>query len=128
MPSYDAIIDAGFDAFRNDATGALRASLCSAAPANYAGISGVQLGISAALTPSTQYNAPADGDVSGRKIETASDVSIPVTTGGTATHIAFHDNTDTLWAVADLASGEVVSNSETWKIPVGFRIEIQDPA
>lgn len=109
--NYDGISDAGLNACRNGAT---RATLCSAQPANYAGIAAVALG--AATISSADFTAPADGSPSGRAMTFSGKAGVVPTADGTVNHIAFHNNADIMYAVTTVTS-QAVTTSQTWDIP-----------
>lgn len=99
--------------------------ICSAQPANYAGIAAVSLG-SISMTPVTDYTKAA-GDVSGRKVTVAAKSGVPVTTTGTVTHLVLALTTDsTLRFVTTCTSGSVTSGG-TVDIPA-WQWELQAPA
>jgi len=87
----DAILDLMLD----QAEGT-HVSVCSAEPANYAGIAGVTLAGPVALGGA--YTAAA-GDVSGRKNVVPATSAISIGTSGDATHVVIHNNTDTMYLV-----------------------------
>ena len=113
------IPDAILDAMLTQAEGT-HITICSAQPTNFAGIAAVALA-SAAMTGSY---TKANGDVSGRKNTVPAQTGIPITTSGTATHVAIHNNTTTLFLVTTCtpqvltAGGTVDTNA--------FSHEIQD--
>jgi len=67
--------------------------VCSAEPANYAGIAAVSLA-DVAMTPDTDFTK-ANGDTSGRKVTMAAKSSVPVDATGTATHVVLARVADT---------------------------------
>lgn len=71
-------------------------SVCSAEPANYAGIAAVTLAGPAALGGAY---TPANGDVSGRKNTVPATSGISIGTTGDADHVVIHNNTDTMYLV-----------------------------
>lgn len=99
--------------------------VCSAEPANHAGIAAVSLA-DIALTAGDgngDYTI-ANGDVSGRKLTVAQQASVPIDANGTATHIAISDGT-TLLAVTTCTS-QVLTSGGTVTIPA-FKAEVTDP-
>ena len=76
----DLILDAALDEISSNV---VELYVTSAQPANYAAIAGVAL--TGAAVPSFQANA--DGDVSGRKLEVDQELAISITASGDATHI-----------------------------------------
>jgi len=96
--------------------------LCSAQPANYAGIAAVSLA-SVAMTPNTDWTK-ADGDTSGRKVTTAAKNGVNVGTSGTGTHVVLASTGDsTLRAVTTCTSQAVTAGNQVnfpaWDIETG---------
>lgn len=96
--------------------------LCSAQPANYAGIAAVSLA-SVAMTPNTDWTK-ADGDTSGRKVTTAAKNGVNVSASGTGTHVALASTGDsTLRGVSTCTSQAVTAGNQvnfpTWDIETG---------
>lgn len=116
-----AIPAAIIDAMLTQAEGT-HIAVCSAQPANYAGIAAVML---AQATIAGTYTKAA-GDISGRKNIVPAQTGISITTTGTATHVVVHNNTDTMYLVTTATSqgltagGTVDTNA--------FDHEIQDPS
>jgi len=81
-------------------------SVCSAEPANYAGIAAVTLAGPVALGGAY---ASANGDVSGRKNTIPATSGISITASGSATHIVIHNNTDTMYLVTTCPSQALTS-------------------
>jgi hypothetical protein len=86
--------------------------ICTAEPANYAGISAVQL---ATATISGSY-AKANGDTSGRKNTLPAQTDLSIATTGSATHVVVSNGSDTMRLVTTcttqaLTSGGTVSTS-----------------
>ena len=100
-------------------------TLCSASPANFAGIAAVELG-KATLTVGDgngDYTI-ADGPVSGRKLTVAAQVGIVPTANGTVTHIAFDDGVTLHEVVA--TTSQAVTTLQSWDSPE-FAIKMTDP-
>lgn len=95
--------------------------VCSAAPANHAGIAAVSL---ADVTVDSSDFTPGDGDVSGRKVTVGAQNGITVDASGTATHIAGTDGT-TLIFVTECTS-QALTSGNTVNLPA-FDIEFADP-
>lgn len=112
----DAILDAMLDAAE-----ATHFTVCSAEPANYAGIAAV------ALTGATAVGSitAAAGDTSGRKNTYAAVTGVSITASGTATHIAFHNNSTTLYFVTTCASQALTSGGTVDLSAVDH--ELRDP-
>lgn len=117
---WDATIDAGLNALKSNA---IRVTLCSADPVNYAGISGVALGV--ATISSSDWTGPAD-HTSGRKLTFGGKAGVTPDSNGTVTHLAFHDNSSVLYAVTETTS-QAVTTSQTWDIPGSVVVAIADP-
>jgi hypothetical protein len=113
----DAILDAMLDAAE-----ATHFTICSAEPANYAGISAVALTAATAVGTITA----AAGDVSGRKNTYAAVTGTSITATGSATHVAFHDNTSKLCFVTTCTSQALTSGGTVDVSAVSH--EIQDAA
>lgn len=114
-----------FDAALAKLATAINVTLCSAQPANYAGIAAVALasGSHAAGLGNGSYTA-ANGDTSGRKVTIAARNDLSVTATGTATHVAYDDGT-TLLAVTTCGSTAVTSGGT---VSIGsHKLEIQAP-
>src|SRR5690349_21439804 len=80
--------------------------LCSAQPANFAGIAALSLG-SVSMTPVTDYTKAA-GDISGRKVTVAAKPGVSIGTGGTITHIVLARTTDSTLRVVTTCASQVV--------------------
>jgi hypothetical protein len=117
----DGIYNAGLDACR---TGAIRVAICSAQPANYAGIAAVTLG--EATISSADFAALADNTPSGRKVVFNGKAGVVPTGNGTALYLAFHNNVDILYATPTVTS-QAITTSQTWDIP-SCTLGILDPA
>lgn len=98
--------------------------LCSAQPANYAGIAAVSLG-SVAMTPNTDYTH-ADGDVSGRKMTTAAKTNVSVTASGTVTHVALARTSDSTLRAVMTTTPLTVTSGGTVNVPA-WVLEWRDP-
>ena len=117
-----AVPDAIFDLMLDECEGT-HISICSAEPANYAGIAAVTLAGAASISGS--YTA-ANGDTSGRKNTCPAQTGISIGTTGTATHVVTHNNTDTMYVVTTCTSQALTSggtvDTNAWDQ------EIQDPS
>ena len=89
--------------------------ICSAQPANYAGIAAVSLG-SVSMTPVSDYTL-ATGDVSGRKVTVAAKNGVAVTTTGTATHLVLALTTDSTLRLVTTCASQSVTAGGTVNIP-----------
>jgi hypothetical protein len=103
-----------------------RLVVCSAEPANFAGIAAVALAdvtLTAGLG-NGDYTA-ADGDTSGRKVTVAQQASITVDASGTATHVTLDDGTTLLYVTT--CTSQALTSGNTVTVPA-FDIEIRDPS
>jgi hypothetical protein len=80
-------------------------TICSAEPANYAGIAAVTLATAARSGSYTKAN----GDTSGRKNTVAAQTGISITASGTATHVVIHNNSSTMYLVTTCTSQALTS-------------------
>lgn len=117
----DATIDAMFDYI--DQCNIMH--ICSAEPANYAGIAAVSLA-SVALVPDTDFTK-ANGDTSGRKVTIAAKTGVTVTTTGTATHIAIARSTDSTLRYVTTCTSQALTSGNTANVPA-WKIEVADPS
>lgn len=85
--------DSVLDAALNKIATATRQTICSAQPANFAGIAAVLLADN--VVDSGDFTK-ANGDVSGRKVTIAAQNGITVDASGNATHICLDDGTTLL--------------------------------
>lgn len=118
----NSVLDAGLDKFAT----AVNVSLCSAQPANFAGIAAVKLagGTHTAGAGNGSYTK-ANGDVSGRKLTVAALNNLTITATGTCNHIAYDDGT-TLLGVATCTAQSLTSGGT---VSIGsHKLEIQAPA
>lgn len=117
----DEIMDAALDVIAT----ATRMDVCSAQPANFAGISAVAL---ADVTLDSSDFSKANGDTSGRKVTVGAQNGVLIDTSGTATHVALSRVSDsTLLLVTTCTSQALTANgSNTVNVPA-FDDEIADP-
>ena len=117
----DAVMDAALDVIAT----ATRMDVCSAQPANFAGIAAVAL---ADVTLDSGDFSKANGDTSGRKVTVAAQNGVLIDTSGTATHVALSRVSDsTLLLVTTCTSQALTANgSNTVNVPA-FDDEIADP-
>jgi len=118
--NWDATIDAGLNALK---AGAIRVAMCSAEPANYAGIAAVTLGT--ATISSSDFTGP-DDHTSGRKLTFNGKAGVTPSGNGTVTHLAFHNNSSILYAVTTTTS-QAVTDQQTWDIPGSVVLSVADP-
>ena len=98
--------------------------VCSAEPANYAGIAAVSLA-DVALTADTDFTK-ANGDVSGRKVTVAAKAGVTVDASGTATHVAIARVADTTLRYVTTCTSQALTAGNTVNIPA-WDIESLDP-
>lgn len=98
--------------------------LCSAQPANYAGIAAVSLA-DVALTPDTDFTK-ANGDTSGRKVTVAAKNGVPIDTSGTGNHIAIASTGDSTLRFVTTCTSQAVTSGNTANFPA-WDIETGDP-
>ena len=123
MAAYlnDAILDGGLTIL--DTLGD-KLHICSAQPANFAGVAAVDLGNKTSIS----IGAPADGTTNGRRVTVAAITGGSVTASGTATHYAIVDTTNSrLLAANTLAASQAVTSGNTFSL-AAFDITIPDPA
>lgn len=98
--------------------------VCSAEPANFAGIAAVSLA-SVAMTPDTDFTK-ANGDTNGRKFTVAAKAGVSVTTGGSATHVVLARTTDSTLRYVTTCTTQVLTAGNTINIPA-WDVETADP-
>lgn len=101
--------------------------ICSAQPANYAGIAAVSLA-SVAVTPDTDFTK-ADGTTSGRKVTVAAKNGITVASTGTPSHVVLARTTDSSLRAITTCSvpGGTLTAGNQVNVPA-FEIEVRDPS
>lgn len=115
----NTVLDAAFGIVDN----AIRMAVCSAQPANYAGIAAVTL---AQATVAPGDFTIADGTTSGRKVTVAPKTAVSITASGSATHVVLHDNVSVMQYVTTCTTQALVSGGT---VDIGsWAIEIADPA
>lgn len=99
-------------------------SICSAEPANKAGVAAVTLA-SVALTAGDGNGdyVIANGDTSGRKVTIQQQASISITSSGTATHVVLDDGTN---IVVTTCTSQALTSGGTVTVPA-FDDEVADP-
>ncbi|RWB53626.1 hypothetical protein [Mesorhizobium sp.] len=101
-----------------------RLYICSAEPADYAGVAAVALGLK--NTPA--LSAPADRSPSGRKVTVSAITDGAVSANGDASHWALVDTVNSrLLAAKALDAVLAVNNGDTFQLPA-FDIGIPGPA
>ena len=97
-------------------------TVCSAEPANYAGIAAVAL---AASTVAGGDFTIADGTTSGRKTTVAEQAAVSITASGDATHVALDDGTTLQYVTT--APTQTLTSGGTVTV-AAWAVELQDPA
>lgn len=118
--SPDPVLDAAFD-YVDQSTSMV---VCSAEPANYAGVAAVTLA-TAVMTADTDYTK-ADAAGGGRKVTVAAKNGVSVTATGTATHIALVRVADTSLRYVTTCTSQALTSGNTVNIPA-WEISIGDP-
>lgn len=120
-----AVPDVVLDAALDEIATATRLVVCSAEPANYAGIAAVLLA-SVALTAGDGNGdyVVANGDASGRKLTVAQQADIAITASGTATHVALDDGASLQYVTT--CTSQALTSGGTVTVPA-WDIEIADP-
>lgn len=114
---HDTVLDGALNIIDN----ATRMVVCSAEPANFAGIAAVAL---ADVVMAGGDFTDANGDTNGRKVTVAAKSAVPVDTSGTATHISLDDGTTLLYVTT--CTSQALTAANTVNIPA-WDIEIADP-
>lgn len=98
--------------------------LCSAQPANFAGIAAVSLA-DVVMTADTDYTK-ANGDTSGRKITVAAKNGVNVDTSGTGNHIALASTADSKLRAVTTCTSQAVTSGNQVNFPA-WDVETGDP-
>lgn len=114
----DAILDATADALIAAVT---TQYICSAEPANFAGIAAVAL---ADVAVAGGDLTKANGDTSGRKVTIAQKSAIPIDGSGTATHVVLASGSVLLYVTT--CTSQALTAAGTVTAPA-WKIEIADP-
>lgn len=104
----DLALDSGLSWVQTNGT---RINICSAEPANFAGIAAVNLGNKTVTT-----GAPENGAVDGRRCRVPAITDGNVTASGTATHWALSNGSSVLVAAGPLTAGQAVVNGNTFTL------------
>jgi hypothetical protein len=100
--------------------------VCSAEPANYAGIAAVSLASVAMTAGNGNDYTIANGDASGRKVTTAAKNGVSVASSGTATHIALAKVGDTTLRYVTTCTSQALTSGNTVNVPA-WKVEVADP-
>lgn len=118
---HDDVLDAALDKIAT----CTRLVVCSAEPANFAGIAAVALAdVTLTAGDGNGDYVVGNGDTNGRKVRVQQQASVPIDSSGTATHIALDDGT-TLLAVTTCTSQGLTAGG-TVTVPA-FDAEFADP-
>lgn len=103
-----------------------RMVVCSAQPANFAGIAAVALAdVTLSAGDGNGDYTIANGDTNGRKLTVAQQATITIDSSGTATHVCLDDGTTLLYGTT--CTSQALTAAGTVTVPA-FDIEIADPA
>lgn len=116
------------DAFLDEIALATMLYVCSAQPANFAGIAAVTLA-SVALTPGDGGGdfTIANGDTSGRKLTVAQQAAISITASGTANHIVLAISGSSRLIYITTCTSQALTSGGTVTVPA-WDIEVADPS
>ena len=114
----DDVLDAALGEIATSTT----LTVCSAEPANYAGIAAVTL---AASTVAGGDFTIADGTTSGRKTTVAEQAAVSITASGDATHVALDDGTTLQYVTT--APTQTLTSGGTVTV-AAWEIEIAEPS
>ena len=120
----DEVMDAALNYIKHQSD---RISCCVTTPTTYAeAVSTYKLAYTAVT--STDFTGPANGDSSGRKITVGQKADVPVSTTGSAQHIALVDSSGSgkLIYVTDVSGVQTVTAGNTMTFNT-WDIEIADP-
>jgi len=116
------VADAVLDAALTEIATSTRLVVCSAEPANFAGIAAVTL---ASVTVSGADFTIANGTTSGRKTTVAEQASVSISASGDATHVALDDGTSLQYVTT--APSQTLTSGGTVTV-AAWEIEIADPS
>jgi hypothetical protein len=116
----DEVFDQGLDYADTNGT---QIDICSAAPANYAGLAAVTLGNKTGLNTGVTEAGATDG----RRVIVPAITDGSVTGTGTATHWALTDGSSILVATGPLSSSQAVTSGNTFTLDA-ISITIRDAA
>jgi hypothetical protein len=120
--AHDDVLDALCDKI---ATG-IRVVVCSAQPANYAGIAAVALAdVTVTAGDGNGDFTVANGDTSGRKVTLLQQASVPIDTSGDATHVTIDDGSILLTVTT--CTTQALTSGGTVTIPA-HDYEVADPS
>lgn len=117
--------DSTLDPVLTEIATATRLCVCSAEPANFAGIAAVLLA-SVAVTPGDGGGdfTIANGDTSGRKVTVAQQTGISISSSGTGNHIVLDDGASLVFVTT--CTAQALTSGGTVTVPA-WDVEIADP-
>lgn len=117
--------DSTLDPVLTEIATASRLCVCSAEPANFAGIAAVLLA-SVAVTPGDGGGdfAIANGDTSGRKVTVAQQTGMSISSSGTGNHIVLDDGASLVFVTT--CTAQALTSGGTVTVPA-WDVEIADP-
>lgn len=120
-----SIADAVLDAANAKIATGTRLVVCSAEPANFAGIAAVALA-DVVMTPGDGNGdyVISNGDTNGRKVRVQQQSAVPIDTTGTATHIVIDDGTTLLSCTT--CTSQALTSGGTVTVPA-HDYEFADP-
>lgn len=119
--SPNQILDAALDEIATST----RMGVCSAEPANFAGIAAVLLAnVTVTAGDGNGDFTVGDGDTNGRKVAMTQQADVPIDTSGTATHVTLDDGTDLQYVTT--CTSQAITDTGTVTIPT-WDVEFADP-
>jgi len=120
-----ACSDSHMDAMLDNIALGTTITVCSAEPANQAGIAAVALAdVTVTAGDGNGDYTIADGDTNGRKLTVAQQADVDIDTSGTATHVVIDDGTS---IYVTTCTSQALTDTGTVTIPA-FDIEVSDPS
>ena len=116
----DAVYDGGLDYIVNNVT---QVDVCSAEPANYAGISAVSLG---SYTVTSGDFTKANGGTDGRKVSLNAQTGNNASADGTASHLALSNGSSTLYGVVAISPTQSTNSGSPLDINASDLLTIRD--
>lgn len=110
----DRVLDFGLNVLDTEAT---HAYLCSAEPATFTAASSTNKLGTKNWGAGNCFGSPAAGTPNGRKVAAVAITDGVVDTGGTATHVAYTDTTNSrLLCVLPLSASQIVTAANPWTL------------
>ena len=120
-----ACSDAHMDAMLDNIALATTLTVCSAEPANQAGISAVALAdVTLTAGDGNGDYTVGDGDTNGRKLTVAQQADVDIDSSGTATHVVLDDGSS---IYVTTCTSQALTSGGTVTIPA-WDIEVADPS